>query len=570
MPIDTQKLLRQVLLSSVIALLYAFSAKLSMALAIPPGNVTSVFLASGVGLSAGILYGKKALLGIWFGSFLGNAFLFNITDNVPQQMVIAMVIAIGATLEALTIMQILQMYGITKKPFNNTKHLFVFTLSSLACCTISATIGTGIIYFQGLLPIDIYTESWITWWLGDTLGIILITPLIIILRKNFFKIWRKNKMYFVESLFLICLIFLFGWFSSNSKYPIFYLFIPFLLWAALRFQQSGIVLANLLVSALVVRSALNHTAFFVNLSYSEALLLLQGYIGVVSITSLFLATLVRTQKEAEDNLQKANQELEERVKLRTAKLHQQTHDLLEKNREIKTQQVKLENLNQIKDRLFSIISHDLRSPLNTLQGFLSLLNTGDNFLNTHEGELILDNTKERLTVSLDLLDNLLFWASSQMDSLRVDKTEFIFFQIVEENFKLFQVIATQKNIVLSNLVNPDLLIKADLNMIKMICRNLISNAIKFTPKGGQVELSTIEHTDFIQVCISDTGIGIAPEKQKMIFNLDTRHSTKGTEQESGTGVGLILCKEFIEDHHGKIWFESEEGKGTTFFFTLPK
>lgn len=235
---------------------------------------------------------------------------------------------------------------------------------------------------------------------------------------------------------------------------------------------------------------------------------------------------------------------------------------------LKEKEQKLEELNITKDKLFSIIAHDLRSPLTTLTTLVNLFNEGL----LEEGEIrpLMEELSKNMNYTSQLVDNLLYWAGDQLKGEHLETTLFDLKALVETNLHLFERKAERKKIRLSvDWKTPLYLIFADKNMIDLVLRNLVSNAIKFTSKGGFVKIIVTQKSNTaLEVCVSDTGMGIAPEKLERIFSKDLE-STNGTENEKGTGLGLMLSKEFVEKNEGKIWVESEVGQGTSFYFTMP-
>ena len=169
-----------------------------------------------------------------------------------------------------------------------------------------------------------------------------------------------------------------------------------------------------------------------------------------------------------------------------------------------------------------------------------------------------------------LLENLLTWSRMQRGLVDFNPMKLELIYVVSANVELFAARASEKNIVLTNHIKRGIYIYVDHKMIDTVIRNLINNALKFTTSGGKVDITAIETYESVEVSVSDTGIGIAAEHLKILFNVDSKIKTKGTGGEEGTGLGLPLCKEFVEKHGGKIWAESEIGKGSTFKFTLPK
>jgi signal transduction histidine kinase len=241
--------------------------------------------------------------------------------------------------------------------------------------------------------------------------------------------------------------------------------------------------------------------------------------------------------------------------------------LMEHQAEIKKRSVELEQLNQVKDKFFSIISHDLRSPMNALAGILDLAEK--KHLEPQEFAQLTKELRVQFNHTKTLINNLLDWTLLQMDKLNIHEDKVLLHPMVEENFKLFSALQV-KNTQMKNLMPSGIAAKADTNMVNLVFRNLILNAIKFTEVGGVVTVNAREAGGMIEVAISDNGVGIAPDVQKILFEKTTGYSTRGTANEKGTGLGLILCKEFVERNGGTIWLESEPGKGSTFYFTLKK
>ncbi len=241
--------------------------------------------------------------------------------------------------------------------------------------------------------------------------------------------------------------------------------------------------------------------------------------------------------------------------------------LLSHQDEMETRSEELERLNQVKDKFFSIISHDLRSPINALAGLLDLLDKGaisNEELPNHVKEI-----KARFNHTRTLLNNLLDWTLLQMDKLNLQPAKIDVRGIVEENIQLLSSVHG-KHIVLANEVPVQTIAFADSNTVNLVIRNLITNALKFTNDGGVVTVKGKMKNDEILITVHDNGVGMKPEVLSMLFDKTAPYTTRGTANEKGTGLGLILCKEFVEKNGGKIWVESEENVGSTFYFTLPK
>ncbi|MBL4560432.1 MAG: cyclic nucleotide-binding domain-containing protein [Labilibaculum sp.] len=236
---------------------------------------------------------------------------------------------------------------------------------------------------------------------------------------------------------------------------------------------------------------------------------------------------------------------------------------------IEKQRKELESLNATKDKFFSIIAHDLKNPFASLIGASDLLVDNAEELSKEQVKTFSGIINQSARQGFRLLENLLTWSRMQTGSIAWKPKEIDLWDLVNEVVILHTGSAENKEIQIEANVDEDLKITADPNMINTVVRNLVSNAIKFTPKGGSITVSSHNKGDSVEIWVTDSGIGIDSEGQKKLFRIDEQLIKSGTENESGTGLGLILCKEFIEMHRGCIWVESELGKGSVFKFSIP-
>ncbi|HRJ30239.1 MAG TPA: tetratricopeptide repeat-containing sensor histidine kinase [Cyclobacteriaceae bacterium] len=241
--------------------------------------------------------------------------------------------------------------------------------------------------------------------------------------------------------------------------------------------------------------------------------------------------------------------------------------LLQHQEEMEKRSVELEQLNQVKDKFFSIISHDLRSPISALAGLLDLMDKGA--IRSDELPMAIKELRIRFNHTRTLLNNLLDWTLLQMDKINLQPAKISLKNLADENIELIQSLQS-KEIKLTNSVSATAFAHADSNTINLVIRNLISNALKFTNEGGEIKIASEEQKSEWVISVSDNGVGMKPEVVNMLFDKINPYSTRGTANEKGTGLGLILCKEFVEKNNGRIWVESQEGRGSTFWFTLPK
>lgn len=230
----------------------------------------------------------------------------------------------------------------------------------------------------------------------------------------------------------------------------------------------------------------------------------------------------------------------------------------------------LEELNATKDKLFSIIGHDLKNPFGTLINFSEMLIEDYLDLTDEEKITYLKMINEASQTGHEILDNLLQWSKTQSGKLEFAPQTIDLSDIVDANIALLVSGANNKGVEISSTVNGGTTVFADKLMLKTVIRNLLGNAIKFSNKDGSIKISSVVSGNFIEVCISDNGIGMNADTIKKLFNPSVFHSTAGTANEQGTGLGLLLCKEFVERNSGRIWVESEAGKGSDFKFTVPQ
>jgi signal transduction histidine kinase len=229
----------------------------------------------------------------------------------------------------------------------------------------------------------------------------------------------------------------------------------------------------------------------------------------------------------------------------------------------------LHGLNIAKDKFFTIIAHDLKGPFNSILGLTELLLDEYNNISDDERLNYISQLYHSTNSSYKLVENLLEWARLQRGQVEMQREELNVAKVVDESIEPCLPNAAQKGITVKTAIENHLLVKADCNSIKTIIRNLFNNAVKYTPNGGFIEFSAFQDGNNIEISIADTGIGMNPTQIGRLFRIEENQSRLGTNNESGTGLGLILCKDIIAKHGGKIWAESEPGKGSVFRFSVP-
>ena len=288
---------------------------------------------------------------------------------------------------------------------------------------------------------------------------------------------------------------------------------------------------------------------YVNLLVAPQVIGNQFYIPVVvGITiGLIIASYVNRLANSRDLL-------EQQVKERTS--------------ELKAANTKLKYELDVKTRFFSIISHDLTGPFTSLLGMTEMMSLKASSMSSDQLAEYATNTNKAGVQVFELLDNLLEWSYLQMENTNLSAEIIRLDKLAQECLDIHSPIAQKKDITLTNRIE-DSTAFADPKMVRVVFRNLIANAIKFSPTGGVVKISAHNADGMVQITVSDTGVGVTPDQVVNIFSLTQGASTSGTAGEKGTGLGLPLCKEMIEENGGRIWVDSLAGEGAHFHFSLP-
>lgn len=292
-----------------------------------------------------------------------------------------------------------------------------------------------------------------------------------------------------------------------------------------------------------------------NLAIQRKNALIAAVVAVLIMLTIFTFMIYYRFKSKE----KANRELEFLNK-----------KITEKNSQLARLNKELDKANNEKDRFFSIIGHELRNPLWWFKNLSETLTKKFQELEKEKLQKALLSLNDSAKTAFHLIDNLLQWSRNQLGRLNYQPRAVEINELIHRNKELFRQELDHKSIGLhSNITENDLKVMVDAELIDTVLRNLILNAIKYTPDHGTISIESTLRGEFVEVCIADSGIGISKENQRKLFNPKVEYTTLGLYQEKGSGLGLLLCKDFIEMNGGKIWLESDEGKGTAFYITLP-
>jgi len=239
------------------------------------------------------------------------------------------------------------------------------------------------------------------------------------------------------------------------------------------------------------------------------------------------------------------------------------------NNEIELKSDDLKRMNKTKDKFFSIIAHDLKNPFNSIKGFTELMIDNNTEYDEEKRLKFLRIVRDSTNKTSNLLSNLLIWANSQSGNLTYTPQKIEMVRHVLDVVSLLEIQAIKKEIEIYNNIDHNLSVSADVNMLNTILRNLISNAIKFTKQKGEIKILSSVKNNMVEICVKDNGVGMTAEDVENLFGIDVKNSNMGTANEQGSGLGLILCKDFVEKHGGEIWVKSTINEGSEFIFTVP-
>lgn len=378
-------------------------------------------------------------------------------------------------------------------------------------------------------------------------------PLILLNAAGFAALAEKLILYnAVTSLFFLMFLAVKSW-RSGYLPAMFYL----LSWS---FCVLGIVL-SLMVNSGIIAPGINGN-LIVQISSIVAIFLMSFALSkkiniYIKKRNEAQKMLLNTVLENERLISNQNQMLE-------AKVHQRTIDLEQTISTLSKQRQDLREANSFKDKVFSIISHDLKSPITSLAGLLQIMKMKT--LNEEERSGAIDSLEIALKGTRNLLDNILAWANKNRDTKEVEEIEL--YSLVDDILQIFQFQADHKRIRLENFVEQGFHIISNRDMLQLVIRNLISNALKFTKKNGSVEIGMRQADLNIEIFVKDTGVGMSEDVISGLFKSNKYNSTRGTENEKGTGLGLMLCKEFVEKYNGSIHVRSKLKVGSTFTLNL--
>ena len=508
---------------------YLFLGQLAFAMAVQNANITCLaFFPEGVSLVCVIIFGPRVAPGIFLGQFI----LAQWTGLSPSA---SALIGVNNSIEAIIGGWLFRRWRISPLANRPRDIVLMTALIALVLQPLSATGGISAQYFFTGVPAPKLPEIWLYWWAGNTLGQTLVLPLILSwITRPASPLKRhelRNALVIVAAYVLLLVVFSLAAWTNLTVFRLFFFaaFYLTLIGVAVQSHVRTVAITNLLMTGpflWMINSGPDLLAFF---SAQNKLLCADVFLMGGLVTALLLAALWEQLNDGKRALAEAN---------------------------------------AAKEKLFSVIGHDLRGPVSNLTSALDLLLDGSITPERFAGYQL--DLRKRVDRVHSTLENLMEWGAFQQSAIRPRAADLSLRDSAAEAVQLMTWLALEKRITIENTIPAGARVHADAHQIQSVFRNLLSNALKFTPRRGSIVLSATQHENGWLTAIRDNGVGMAPEDAARLFQTQGEFlSTPGTENESGLGLGLQICHDFITANHGSIRVESAVGSGTTFHFLLP-
>jgi len=549
------------------AVIYFSSAYLGLILAFQDPFTSPVWPPAGVGFALILLLGPRVWPGITIGSLLAYMLVFWLKKVEVSLATIeaSTLIAAGNTIELLIGYYLIKRFIRNDDPFKKANDSFIFLLISLVMCLIGSSFGTYSLYLNDGVEPQKLIQTWFFWWIPNVASVLLFTPFILSWQRTFRIKATKSKIIefilFLSCLFIFIAILNNQVLGSTIEKSLPFLVIPFLLWLAFRFNLQTSMAGVLLTALSAVYFSVNCTGPFVLETNENSILILQIFIGVISITSIVLSSTVFERSVAQDTIKKFNETLESKIAERTRELNEEI--LYRKNAEekIKVANEQLQKTNIELDNFVYKVSHDLRAPIASVLGLVNLARRENKVDVLREYLNMIGKSAEQQDLFIkDILD------LSRNSRLSVNRDKISWEELINDTFDNLKYSVKDKNIEKIINIRGKSTFYSDQRRIKVIFNNLISNSIRYANgKDPRVEIDVHVNKNMADITIADNGIGIEKPYQKRVFEMFYR----ATDTNVGSGLGLYIVKESVDRLNGQIILNSEKGHGTRFNINLP-
>ena len=551
----------------LVAVIYFLSAYFGLLLAFRDPITSPVWPPVGIGLALILFLGTRTWPGITIGSLVAYMLVFwlngiEINSGTIQASII---ISIGNTVEILLGRYLIKRFIKDQDPFKNTHNTFVFLIIALIMCLIGSSFGTYSFHLNGIVDQQDFISEWFMWWIPNVTSVLLFTPFILSWKRKFnLQITRRT---IIESLiFLFCMALFIVILRNEAlaptiekSYP--FLIIPFLLWLSFRFNLQTTLTGILITALSAIYITIHGQGPFVLDSNENSILILQIFIGVISITSIILSSTVYERLDAQLTIQKFNETLETKIDERTKALNDEISFRKRAEDKLKVTNRQLRKANVELDNFVYKVSHDLRAPIASVLGLVNLAKKENKFDTLKQYfDMVGRSAVQQDSFIKDILD------LSRNSRLLIDKKRINWQELINDTFDHLKYSVKDKAIDRKININGKASFYSDQRRIKVIFNNLISNAIRYSNgKDPVIEIDVKINKTNANIAISDNGVGIEKKHQKKVFEMFYR----ATDANAGSGLGLYIVKESIDKLNGNIDMMSDVGIGTKFLISLP-
>lgn len=552
-----------------VALLYYLSARLGYFFEFENTTALPAWPPSGIGFALIILLGRSAWPGITIGSLVANIMAYWNAPALPAQTIITIssMIAVGNTVEAVLGNYLVKVWINDTYPFKNAKNAFRFMFVTLLMCVVGAGVGTVSLFMNKALLASNLLRTGFSMWVGNVVGILLFTPIILAAARKFVLKFTSEKMMevgiFLLNLIGVYLLIQVDYLRPTMVHALPFLALPFLLWLAFRFELIVAISGVLIVSLISIYITIKGGGPFDLASSYNSMLLLQIFIGVVSISTIILSATVKERGEAQRKLEEFNENLETIVQERTKALNEEINTRKEAEEKIARTNRELSKRNTELDNFVYSVSHDLRAPIASVLGLINLAKKDkDVSMKDMYLEMINKSALQQDDFIKEILDQ------SRNSRLEVKREEIMFEPLIDETFSQlkFAISAGQsvERVVTIDQKQP---FYSDRWRLKVILNNIISNAIRYrNGKDPVIKVNVNINENLASIAIQDNGKGIETEHLPNVYKMFYR----ATDDGAGSGLGLYIVKEAIDKLNGQIDIQSEVGKGTLVRFAIPE
>jgi len=541
----------------VVGAIYMAAGKLGLDLAFDHPSSSPVWPPTGIAIAATILFGRRILPAVFAGAFLIN-------QTIVDAPLCSLGIATGNTLEALLAAALIQRFAGGHQVFDQPQNVFRFAVFAGALApAVSAGIGIGSLVLAGLLERSQVGQVWLTWWLGNGSGALLVTPLILLWR----DLPRWNLARFPEAAALILSLLVVPGLVFWGLLPSQLVFVglPLLAWSSFRFGRRLTSTSAAVLALIAILATLNDRGPFVGESLNDSLLMLQTFMAVAALTSLAMSAAVAHQRRVTDDVQRRAGTLEVQVVSRT----EQVAELSERRLVERIAREEAERANRQKDEFLAVLSHELRTPLHTLAGWAELLQAPNlsEEQRLRAGAAIARSVGTQARLISDILDISRITAGKL--ELAVQRVDAI--ALVRGVIEVHQPLVQAKGITLTAELPPgELIVDADTTRIEQVLGNLLANAIKFTPSGGGIAVGLRARSNSVELWVTDDGPGIEPDLLPFIFDRFRQGDSSTTRRHGGLGLGLTIARHLVELHGGSITAGTRVEGGALLAVHLPR